>query len=110
GLTVGRLPLVVEGLGREGADRGRRAGDETIRAGDELVLAGTADAFAQAAPLFCEAALDPLALAEATADTRTMVDTERTIELRPSPRARCEHVEQIRRVNPSARGCQDCLP
>jgi monovalent cation:H+ antiporter-2, CPA2 family len=109
GLAMGRLPLFVEGLRRDGADRGKPASDETIRAGDELVLAGTADAFAQAAPLFREAALDPLALAEATADTRTMVDPERTIELHPSARARCEHVGQIRHVHPSARGCEDCL-
>src|SRR5262249_14599051 len=109
GVAVGRVPPFVEGLRRDGTDRGRPAGDETIRAGDELVLAGTADAFAQAALLFREVALDPLALAEATADTRIMVDTEGTIELHPSPRARCEHLGQIRRVHPSARGCEDCL-
>ena len=109
GLTMGRLPLFAEGLRREGTDRGKPPGDEVIQAGDELVLAGTADAFAQAAPLFREASLDPLALAEATADTRTMIDTERTIELHPSSRARCGHVAQIRRVHPSARGCEDCL-
>jgi monovalent cation:H+ antiporter-2, CPA2 family len=109
GLTMGRLPLFAEGLRREGTDRGKPPGDEVIQAGDEVVLAGTADAFAQAAPLFREASLDPLALAEATADTRTMVDTERTIELHPSSRARCGHVAQIQRVHPSARGCEDCL-
>src|SRR5262245_30538137 len=35
GLPVGRLPLFVEGLRRDGTDRGKPAGDETIRAGDE---------------------------------------------------------------------------
>jgi K+:H+ antiporter len=109
GLAIGRLPLFVERLRRDRTEQAKPAGDETIRAGDELVLAGTADGFAQAAPLFREVALDPLALAEATADTRTMVDTERTFELHPSPRAHCRHVGQIRRVTPSARGCEDCL-
>jgi len=109
GLTVGELPLLVERLRRDATERATPARDEAIRAGDELVLAGTAEAFAQAAPLFREGTLDPLALAEATADTRTMIDTERTVELHPSPRAHCAHVDQIRRVTPSARGCEDCL-
>jgi monovalent cation:H+ antiporter-2, CPA2 family len=109
GLTVGRLPLFVERLRRDGRELAKPGSDETIRAGDEIVLAGTAEAFAQAAPLFREGSLDPLALAEATADTRTMVDTERTFEMHPSPRAHCRHVGQIRRVTPSARGCEDCL-
>jgi len=83
--------------------------DEVVRAGDELVLAGTADAFAQAAPLFRVGTLDADAFAEATADRRTVVDTERRVELEPGRDTGCRHLDAIRRVLPSARGCEDCL-
>ncbi len=109
GLTVGRLPLITEALRRGGVTRAAPPAEEAIWAGDELVLSGTADAFAQAAPLFRVGALDAVALAEATADTRTMVDTERVVSLEPSPDAGCEHIDQVRPVHPSARGCEDCL-
>src|SRR5262249_35185351 len=109
GLTVGQLPLTVERLDRGTLERTTPPESETIRAGDELVLAGTADAFAQAAPLFRVGALDPVAMAEALADTRTVVDTERAVELTPDPGTRCAHLKQIERVMPSARGCEDCL-
>ncbi len=109
GLTVGQLPLFVERLRHGGVERATPPRDEPVRAGDELVLAGTAEAFAQAAPLFRVGTLDAVALAAATADTRTVVDTERAVELRPASDAGCAHLGQIRRVIPSARGCEDCL-
>jgi CPA2 family monovalent cation:H+ antiporter-2 len=109
GLSVGQLPLFVELLRRGDIERATPPQDEGVRAGDELVLAGTAEQFAQAAPLFRVGTLDAVALAAATADTRTVVDTERAVELRPPPGARCGHLGQIRRVMPSARGCEDCL-
>jgi CPA2 family monovalent cation:H+ antiporter-2 len=109
GLTMEQLPLMVERLVRGGMQRATPPGTETIRAGDELVLAGMADAFAQAAPLFRVGTLDPVAMAEALADTRTVVDTERAVEFHPQPGAHCRHLSQIRRVMPSARGCEECL-
>jgi K+:H+ antiporter len=109
GLTVGQVPLVVESLRRGATTRATPPADETIRAGDELALAGTADTFARAAPLFRVGALDAVALAEATADSRTVVDTERTVELVVAADSGCGHLKQIRRVTPSARGCEDCL-
>jgi len=109
GLSVAQLPLMVERQRRGGTERENPSPDETIRAGDELVLAGTADAFAQVAPLFRVGALDAPALAEATKDRRTLVDTDRAVELEPEPGVRCGHLDQIERVMPSARGCEDCL-
>jgi uncharacterized UBP type Zn finger protein len=38
-----------------------------------------------------------------------VVDTDRAVELQPEPGVRCGHVDEIRRVMPSARGCEDCL-
>jgi CPA2 family monovalent cation:H+ antiporter-2 len=109
GLAVGDLPLMVEQLRRDSLERPTPPAGETIRADDELVLAGTADAFARVAPLFRVGTLDAVAMAEVLADTRTVVDTERSVELEPQPGARCGHLGQIRRVMPSARGCEDCL-
>jgi CPA2 family monovalent cation:H+ antiporter-2 len=108
-LTVGEVPLVVERLRRDGIERPHPPRGESLRAGDELVLASSAEAFAHAAPLFRLGTLDGAALAEATADVRTVVDTDRTVELHPSPDAGCAHLDQIRPVRPSARGCEDCL-
>jgi CPA2 family monovalent cation:H+ antiporter-2 len=109
GLSLGDLPLIAERLRRGTLEQAPPPAGETIRAGDELVLAGTADMFAQTAPLFRVAALDPVAMSEALADTRTVVDTERSVALEPQPGVRCGHLGQIRRVMPSARGCEDCL-
>jgi CPA2 family monovalent cation:H+ antiporter-2 len=109
GLAVGRLQLTVERLRRGGSEYAAPPADEVIRAGDELTLAGTAEAFAQAAPLFRVGTLDEAAVLEATADRRTVIDTERPVELDPPPDTPCGHLDQIRRVMPSARGCEDCL-
>jgi CPA2 family monovalent cation:H+ antiporter-2 len=109
GLPVGQLPVLVETLRRGASVRSRPPADEILRAGDELALAGTAEAFVRAAPLFRVGTLDPVALAEATAQTRTVVDTERAVELPVAANAGCGHVDQIHRVTPSARGCEDCL-
>jgi CPA2 family monovalent cation:H+ antiporter-2 len=109
GLAVGRLQLTVERLRRGGDERTAPPPTEVVRAGDELVLAGTAEAFAQAAPLFRVGTLDEAEILEATADRRTVVDTERPVELEPPPDTPCGHLDQVRRVMPSARGCEDCL-
>ena len=109
GVAIGDLPLIVERLRRDTVDHAKPSAGESIRAGDELVLAGTADAFAQVAPLFRVGTLDTLAMAEVLADTRTVVDTDRPVELDPQPGVHCRHLGQIRRVMPSARGCEDCL-
>ena len=109
GLAIGDLPLIVECLPRGTLDQAKPLADERIRVGDDLVLAGTADAFAQVAPLFRVGTLDTVAMAEVLADTRTVVDTDRPVELDPQPGVRCSHLGQITRVMPSARGCEDCL-
>jgi len=109
GVAIGDLPLIVERLRRGTIDHVKPLAGETIHAGDELVLAGTADAFAQVAPLFRAGTLDAVAMGEVLADTRTMVDTDRPVELDPQPGVHCRHLGHIRRVMPSARGCEDCL-
>lgn len=108
-LTVGDLPLVVERLRRDGRERVSPPRDEPVRPGDELVLASTPEAFAHAAPLFRVGTLDAAALADAMADVRTEVDTERTIELHPAADTGCGHLDRIHPVTPSARGCEECL-
>jgi CPA2 family monovalent cation:H+ antiporter-2 len=109
GLSVGQLPLTVESLRRGSETRATPPADYVLRAGDEAALAGTADAFMRVAPLFRVGALDPVALAEATAQTPTVVDTERAVELKAKRNSGCGHLEQIHRVMPSANGCEDCL-
>ena len=109
GLAIGDLPLIVERLRRGTLDQAKPHAGESIRAGDELVLAGTADAFAQVAPLFRVGTLDAVAMAEVLTDTRTVIDTDRPVELDPQPGVPCGHLGQIKRVMPSARGCEDCL-
>ena len=73
------------------------------------MLAGTPDAFAQVAPLFRVGTLDATARAEATADPRTWVDTERRVELHTASNGACGHLDQVQTVTPSARGCEECL-
>jgi hypothetical protein len=48
-------------------------------------------------------------LEEALTERRTVVDTERAVELVPQAGVPCTHLDQIARVMPSARGCEDCL-
>ena len=108
GLETSRLPVFVEAVRRDGAVLSSPH-DAAVRAGDELVLFGTAEAFAQAAPLFRTGSLDDVAMAQALADTRTMIDTDRVVTLVPAAGAACDHLDQIRPVTPSARGCEDCI-
>jgi len=84
--------------------------DARLEAGDEVVLAGDAGAFADAAPLFRVGSLsDAEAEALEHARERRMIDTEKTVELQPSPDAGCGHTGAIAAVRPSAPGCEDCL-
>jgi CPA2 family monovalent cation:H+ antiporter-2 len=108
GLTIGALPLLVESLRRGTITQPSPAQEETIDVGDELVLAGTAEGFSRAAPLFRVGTLDAVAMTAATADTGTVVDTEKTFVL-DAKDAGCDHVSQTRPVTASARGCEDCL-
>jgi CPA2 family monovalent cation:H+ antiporter-2 len=109
GLAVGQLPLQIERLRRSDSEQTPPSRTEVVRPGDELVLAGTVEAFARAASLFRVGALEGPALAAALADTRTVVDVERAVELDLSPGTPCTHVGETKRVTPSARGCEDCL-
>lgn len=109
GMRVDALPLAVEELRRGGQALLPLDPATPIAVGDDLVLAGTPEAFVQVAPLFRVGTLDDDALAAATADTRTFVDTERTFTFTPKSGGRCGHTDQLRTVHPSARGCEECL-
>jgi K+:H+ antiporter len=84
--------------------------DAPLGVDDEVVMAGSAAAFADAAPLFRVGALTE---AEATAldeaAERRLIDTERRVELSVDGDSGCGHLDAIRPVLPSARGCEDCL-
>ena len=83
--------------------------NEVLGPGDELVLSASAAAFAESAPLFQRRTVQTPA--ELRAGRRTGIDTERLVTFVPTAAARdrCDHLEAIRPVLPSAPGCEDCL-
>jgi len=112
--------LTAEGLVRGDDELGRPADDFPLAAGDELSLAGHPADFAHAAELFRrpeEAAEEGVEPASETGKgppveerSMTYVDTEATIELRPSVKdSVCSHLDQIHPVQPGAAGCEECL-
>jgi monovalent cation:H+ antiporter-2, CPA2 family len=96
--------------------------DFVLRAGDELVLSGATNAFAQSAALFrsgnsaaglptAETAANRAAfLAASGANGNSAIDTEKAIDYRPQVDAEiCAHLDEIKKVFPSAAGCEECL-
>lgn len=93
--------------------------DFVLLPGDELILSGSTEAFARNSTLFRQ----PLAsngssgngtngrkieIDEATNGNR--IDVEKAIEFVPNVGANvCSHLTQIRRIYPSAAGCEECL-
>jgi len=82
--------------------------DVGLRPGTQLMLAGTAADFEAAAPVF-RAAGGALPAPPPSRPGRTVLDTERVVDFTPADPAGCGHLDQVRPVHPSARGCEECL-
>ncbi|MEL6703514.1 MAG: cation:proton antiporter [Bacteroidota bacterium] len=99
-----------------------------LHPGNTLTLEGPTDAFKHLAPLFRSDPGEGSAgndggdagppppnpyptPSQVTPSMRRRIDTERTYTLEPDPEAakKCSHLHQIRPVQPSAHGCEDCL-
>ncbi len=90
--------------------------DFVLRAGDELVLSGSTEAFAKNAALFRSSksadnkASAEIAPASNGSGNALLIDTEKAIEYKPQVDASvCGHLGQIKKVFPSAAGCEECL-
>jgi monovalent cation:H+ antiporter-2, CPA2 family len=115
GSTIGSLDLghrfaiTVDRVRRDGIVSSGAEPDFVLAPGDELDLRGEAASFAAAAALFRTTPADAAAPQTPVATRTKEIDMEQTIELKPDPRTRCQHVTAIHAVTPSARGCEDCL-
>jgi CPA2 family monovalent cation:H+ antiporter-2 len=98
--------------------------DFVLRAGDELVLSGPTEAFAGNAALFRDARSNGRSSATKTfaqgaagetlsavlSDRKGPVDTEKAVDFTPQVNESiCSHLNDIKRVFPSAPGCEECL-
>lgn len=106
--------ITLKSVRRDGELMDLQAPDLTIRPGDELVLSGTSAALAKSGFLFRQGSSDQAGEfrdsdLSAPVSTGNVVDTEQVIELKPDPSSTCSHLDQIRPVVPSARGCEECL-
>lgn len=118
--------LVLQSLARGGENLESRAEDFLIEPGDELVLSGPTEAFIRRAALFrlkkeadSDSKAAKISVSVAAQETppisldernNKFVDTEKAIEFVPGIGDEvCSHLDQIRRVYPSADGCEDCL-
>jgi CPA2 family monovalent cation:H+ antiporter-2 len=78
--------------------------------GDEVSIEATASAFADAAPLFTAAGVAAFSIrVEREQQRADWIDTETAIVLSVDGGSSCGHLDAIRQVLPSAKGCEDCL-
>jgi CPA2 family monovalent cation:H+ antiporter-2 len=104
---VAQWRLDVTAVQRDG--RALTPGDvDAFRAGDVITVRGAANAFAVAAALFRTGDTGPQPPMAAAAPAAN-IDLESTVSFTPHPQGACTHVAGIRRVHPSARGCEECL-
>lgn len=118
--------LYLQAVRRNGEIFKNPALDFVLQPGDELVLSGSTSAFAQNAALFraAKSADDfpaaktaAVAFAKPAAATALKengnapaIDTEKAIDYKAQVDASvCAHLGQIKRVYPSAAGCEECL-
>jgi CPA2 family monovalent cation:H+ antiporter-2 len=90
--------------------RGQAIGvDEGIvfEAGDVVTLAGATEAFVDSAALFRVG--DVVSVEARAARPKAAIDTNSVVTFEPQATAACGHVDSIRPVHPSARGCEECL-
>lgn len=103
--------LTVASVKRDGESLNLQSANLAIRSGDEVALSGRTADLSKSAFLFRPGNTDPAGqfTDAATVETGFAIDTERVIELTPDPMITCAHLDQIRPVVPSARGCEECL-
>lgn len=115
--------LSINKISRGGEYLESVAQDFVIEPGDELILSGSTEAFIRNSALFRKkeitANTEKISSAEAIPNApkfkmesgeSKFVDTEKSIEFVPEgDKEICSHLDQIRRVYPSADGCEDCL-
>lgn len=109
--------LQLKAVKRKGGIIKNPASDFILRAGDELVLSGSTNAFAKNAALFRAAKSDAdLPVTKTAAEVfdeiakAPTIDIEKAIDFKPQVDADvCTHLGQIKRVYPSAAGCEECL-
>lgn len=112
-----RHNLYLQAVKRNGEIFKDPALDFILRSGDELVLSGSTNAFAQNAALFRAAKTadnlpTPKTAAEAFNEngSAAQIDTETAIDYKPQvDESVCAHLGQIKKVYPSAAGCEECL-
>jgi monovalent cation:H+ antiporter-2, CPA2 family len=83
----------------------------TFMPNDVVTIGGSAGAFASASPVFRTMStgdVPPFVVDQATR-IRQDIDTERPVSFTPNPQGPCSHLDHVRPVRPSARGCEDCL-
>jgi CPA2 family monovalent cation:H+ antiporter-2 len=122
--TLGNDGLWLKSFNRNGKKLESVAQDLAVEPGDELVLSGATDAFIRHAELFrpkkekaaktVAPAAPKLKAAPANAaenGTFKYVDTGKAVEFASAGNdsSACSHLDQARRVYPSADGCEDCL-
>jgi CPA2 family monovalent cation:H+ antiporter-2 len=123
------LGLNLKSVRRDGQFIENLAPDFVFRSGDELVLTGSTDAFAQNASLFRAVKADksdqPAKIAAQISNLKIKpddfsappeengnrsIDVEKAIDYKPQANnSACSHLSQIKKVFPSAPGCEDCL-
>ena len=101
--------ISLRAVRRDGVLTQTPAPDFLLRPGDELVLSGSGDAFSRGAHLFRATPLDEEIETARVRRYQGGVDTETAVELKLSDNNNCSHLDQIHRVVPRARGCEECL-
>ncbi len=102
------LPARLISLKRRGVAISDEPERQTLMLGDEVSIEASASAFTAAAPLFASASSQSIPMDRAP-QRAEWIDTGKAIELEAADGSACGHLAEIRRVFPSAPGCEDCL-
>jgi monovalent cation:H+ antiporter-2, CPA2 family len=105
------LPARLISLKRRGVEISAEPERQTLMLGDEVSIEANASAFNAAAPLFASASSASIRTVESNLAPQRAewIDTEKAIEFSVADSTVCGHLGEIRKVFPSAPGCEDCL-
>ncbi len=118
---AGEKGLNLKAVKRNGETIENPSADFVLQPGDELVLSGSTAAFAGNAALFRAGKANGATekSGQTMADTispsnlfneNSVIDTEKAIDFKPQvDETICAHLNQIKKVFPSAAGCEECL-